>query len=73
MKKIVRNTIFVLSFFGLFMFVAPKQTKATDVVYPYKTWICCPDGNCHCCYITAPGEEAIYRATLCGIEEESMD
>lgn len=65
MKKVFRKSMFVLSFMGLFTFAAPKQAKAEQNKYPYWTWICCPDGNCHLCYIQRPGDEAIYQS-FCG-------
>ena len=62
MKNLFRKSMFVLSFLGLFTFGAPKQAKAEQPTYPYWTWICCDDGNCHYCYIQKPGDEVIYRS-----------
>ena len=39
MKNLVRKTMFVLSFFGLFTFVAPKQSFAVNDCPTYH--VCC--------------------------------
>lgn len=47
MKKLVRKTMFVLSFLGLFTFAAPKQAKA-DSNPCVTVRICCDgDKDCH--------------------------
>ena len=61
MKKIVRKSMFVLSFLGLLTFVAPKQAKAEPPTeYPCTATICCPDGTCH--YVACDNEEAYHEA-----------
>lgn len=60
MKKLVRKTMFVLSFLGLFTFAAPKQAKAAEnPTWPRTMLICCPDG--HCQYVFCENEAA-YKA-----------
>lgn len=62
MKKLVRKSMFVLSFLGLFTFAAPKQAKA-DVPseYPCTKKICCPDGHCEYCFCDS---EETYREAI---------
>lgn len=66
MKKLVRKTMFVLSFMGLFTFGAPKQAKAEAPTYPRQQWVCCPDGNCHCCMLENPLDFWIHFDIACG-------
>ncbi|MBQ8958230.1 MAG: hypothetical protein IJ057_06990 [Bacteroidales bacterium] len=47
MKKLVRKSMFVLSFLGLFTFGVPKQAKA-DSISPCTTYhVTCADGTVH--------------------------
>lgn len=62
MKKLVRKTMFVLSFMGLFTFGAPKQAKAEQPTYPRTVLIVCPDG--HAQYVFCQDEDAYIEAYL---------
>lgn len=67
MKNIVRKSMFVLSFLGLFTFVAPKQAKAdSSPGWPRSCWVCCPNGSCHCCLLEKPSDYWIYYELWCG-------
>lgn len=65
MKKIVRKTMFVLSFMGLFTFGAPKQAKAAPPEYPRTVEVCCDDGTCHYCVCEYEGQEKEWKEVLC--------
>jgi len=60
MKKVVRKSMLVLSFLGLFTFVAPKQAKAEAPTFPCTVLIICPDG--HCQLVFCEDEEACWEA-----------
>ena len=63
MKNIVRKSMFVLSFLGLFTFVAPKQAKAEQPKeYPCTATICCPDGSCR--YVFCDCEQTYWAAYI---------
>ncbi|MGP1446440.1 MAG: hypothetical protein ACTTKO_02760 [Candidatus Limimorpha sp.] len=69
MKNIVRKTMFVLAFLGLFTFAAPKQVKAAD--NPCHTIIvCCSENDCHYCTVCNMGDLQAAYEVLCGIHIE---
>ena len=47
MKNIVRKSMFVLSFLGLFTFAAPKQAKAESNSNECTYHVTCADGTVH--------------------------
>ena len=77
MKKLVRKTMFVLSFLGLFTFVAPKLAKAESGPETEPGQFCakytCTNGLNG--YICGPDELIVYKAIaeICGIQIEVLD
>lgn len=77
MKKLVRKTMFVLSFLGLFTFGAPKQAKAEFGPETEPGQFCakyaCTNGLTG--YICGPDELIVYKAIaeICGIQIEVLD
>lgn len=51
MKKIFRKSMLILSFLGLFTFVAPKQVKAENDTPCQTMIICCGYDDCYYCLI----------------------
>lgn len=62
MKKIFRKSMLILSFLGLFTFVAPKQVKAENDT-PCDTYqVTCADGTVH--NVIACGDEELLECIL---------
>ena len=77
MKNIVRKSMFVLSFMGLFTFATSKQSYATNDCPIYR--VCCGcdcdgDGEQDCYNIRACSEHQLlgFTSLLCGITIEKV-
>ena len=67
MKKAFRNSMFVLSFLGLFMIVSPKQAKA-DSAPPCQTYqVTCADGTVHNCIVCDEEDLIAFLEINCGV------
>lgn len=78
MKNLVRKSMFVLSFLGLFTFATPKQSCAKSEECPMYR-VCCGcdcdgDGEQDCYNIRACSEHQLlgFTSLLCGVSIEKV-